>query len=357
MGPHNMGGCEGLPSEARIELAKFRSLKYEMSFKQYQAAPAELDMLWWLSMRDLALDGGDTDIEMVSPLVDPKRKRWLPPRQYYCFLLPTGSLRSSGILYYRRFSGCGTTRESSPYRIKSESLVQFKIQPHPEPAAVAEQGIAAGDVNISTAVQEVLKTAFIHKGFHLAQYFSEEELEKKAKETQTNPAVVQLSGTELEVTFEGYLGCFQVLAIMNNAAMNIAEQVSLLYDLASFGYLAQERYHWVLRYGESGQPCLVPDFSGIALSFSPFTLMLDVCLLYIAFIMFRAASAQSKAKVINTSPRFRSRCEPWVPDPTWAPDRSCGHRCKPGSGSHRAGDIPTAIRKQSSIVVPSSLHS
>ena len=41
------------------------------------------------------------------------------------------------------------------------------------------------------------------------------------------------------------------------------------------------------RYGESGQPCLVPDFSGIAGNFSPFSLMLAVGLLYIAFIMFR----------------------------------------------------------------------
>ena len=39
------------------------------------------------------------------------------------------------------------------------------------------------------------------------------------------------------------------------------------------------------RYGERGQPCPAPDFSGIALSFSPFSL--NVGLLYIAFIMFR----------------------------------------------------------------------
>ena len=41
------------------------------------------------------------------------------------------------------------------------------------------------------------------------------------------------------------------------------------------------------RYGESGQPCLVPDFSGMALSFSTFNLILAVGLLYIAFIIFR----------------------------------------------------------------------
>ena len=41
------------------------------------------------------------------------------------------------------------------------------------------------------------------------------------------------------------------------------------------------------RYGESGQPYLVPDLSVITLSFSPFNLMLVVSLLYITFIIFR----------------------------------------------------------------------
>jgi hypothetical protein len=35
---------------------------------------------------------------------------------------------------------------------------------------------------------------------------------------------------------EGYLGCFQLLAIMNKATMNIVQQVSLWYSGASFGY-------------------------------------------------------------------------------------------------------------------------
>ena len=36
--------------------------------------------------------------------------------------------------------------------------------------------------------------------------------------------------------FEGHLGCFQVLAIRNNAAMNTVEHMSL-YDYALFGYM------------------------------------------------------------------------------------------------------------------------
>ncbi|KAL6039427.1 hypothetical protein STEG23_013001, partial [Scotinomys teguina] len=36
---------------------------------------------------------------------------------------------------------------------------------------------------------------------------------------------------------EGHLGCFQVLAITNNAAMNIVEHVSMWFDWAFFGYM------------------------------------------------------------------------------------------------------------------------
>jgi len=36
---------------------------------------------------------------------------------------------------------------------------------------------------------------------------------------------------------EGHLGSFQLLAIINNAAVTIMEHVSLLYVGASFGYM------------------------------------------------------------------------------------------------------------------------
>ena len=39
--------------------------------------------------------------------------------------------------------------------------------------------------------------------------------------------------------------------------------------------------------GESGCPCLVPDFRGNAFSFSPLRIMFAVGLSYIAFIMLR----------------------------------------------------------------------
>jgi hypothetical protein len=41
------------------------------------------------------------------------------------------------------------------------------------------------------------------------------------------------------------------------------------------------------RDGDRGQLCLVPDFTGIASSLSPFSLMLATGLMYIVFIIFR----------------------------------------------------------------------
>ena len=41
------------------------------------------------------------------------------------------------------------------------------------------------------------------------------------------------------------------------------------------------------RSGESGHPCLVPDFRGNAFNFSPLRVMLAVGLSYIAFIMLK----------------------------------------------------------------------
>ena len=43
------------------------------------------------------------------------------------------------------------------------------------------------------------------------------------------------------------------------------------------------------RSDEGGHPCLVPDLSGKALSFCPLSVMLSVCLSYMAFIILRNA--------------------------------------------------------------------
>ena len=48
-------------------------------------------------------------------------------------------------------------------------------------------------------------------------------------------------------SLEGHLGCFQLLTIINKAAINIVEHVSLLYDGASFGYMPRSGVAWVLR--------------------------------------------------------------------------------------------------------------
>ena len=57
--------------------------------------------------------------------------------------------------------------------------------------------------------------------------------------------------------------------------------------------------------GESGHPCLVPDFRGNAFSFSPLSMMLPVGLSYMAFIMLRYVPS------IDISPKKTNR---WLRD-------------------------------------------
>jgi hypothetical protein len=44
----------------------------------------------------------------------------------------------------------------------------------------------------------------------------------------------------------GHLGCFQSLAIMNSAAVNIGVQVPTVSGLTFFWVDAQEQYHWII---------------------------------------------------------------------------------------------------------------
>ena len=57
--------------------------------------------------------------------------------------------------------------------------------------------------------------------------------------------------------------------------------------------------------GESGHPCLVPDFRGNAFNFSPLRIMFALGLSYIAFIMLRACEPVMESCSVLCSP---SRC-------------------------------------------------
>ena len=51
--------------------------------------------------------------------------------------------------------------------------------------------------------------------------------------------------------------------------------------------------------GESGHPCLVPDFRGNAFNFSPLRIMFAVGLSYIAFIMLKSPWSQEFSGVLR----------------------------------------------------------
>ena len=65
--------------------------------------------------------------------------------------------------------------------------------------------------------------------------------------------------------------------------------------------------------GESGHPCLVPDFRGNAFKFSPLRIMFAVGLSYIAFIMLRyVPSRRRQWHPTPLAPHWRI---PWTEEP------------------------------------------
>ena len=57
--------------------------------------------------------------------------------------------------------------------------------------------------------------------------------------------------------------------------------------------------------GESGHPCLVPDFRGNAFNFSPLTIMFAVGLSYMAFIMLTHNKSHKKhIRYVSSMPAF-----------------------------------------------------
>ena len=88
-----------------------------------------------------------------------------------------------------------------------------------------------------------------------------------------------------------FLGSLKYTTILSSANSDIlTSSFPICIPLTSFCCLialAMTLSATLNRQEERGQPCLLSDFSGIASSFSPFSLMLATSLLYIAFTMFR----------------------------------------------------------------------
>ena len=81
---------------------------------------------------------------------------------------------------------------------------------------------------------------------------------------------------------------YTIISSANNESLTSSFPIRIpLIPLCCLIAIARTSSTILKRYGESEQPCRVPDFSGMALSFSPFYLMLVVSLQYIVFIMFR----------------------------------------------------------------------
>ena len=86
-----------------------------------------------------------------------------------------------------------------------------------------------------------------------------------------------------------YLG-FSLFSIMSSAnSDSFTSSFPICIPFISFSSLIDvaKTSKTLLKSGESRYPCLVPDLSGNAFSFSPLNMMLAVGLSYMAFIMLR----------------------------------------------------------------------
>jgi hypothetical protein len=87
-----------------------------------------------------------------------------------------------------------------------------------------------------------------------------------------------------------FLGLLKYTILLSPNCDSLTSFFLVFIPLISFCFLtalARTSSTVLNRQRESGKPCLVPDFCGIASSFSTFSLMLATSLLYIAFTMFR----------------------------------------------------------------------
>ena len=81
---------------------------------------------------------------------------------------------------------------------------------------------------------------------------------------------------------------YTIISSANNKSLTSSFPIQIpLITLCCLIDIARTSSTMLKRHGESVQPCLVPDFSGRTLSFSPFNLIFAVGLLYVVFIIFR----------------------------------------------------------------------
>ena len=81
---------------------------------------------------------------------------------------------------------------------------------------------------------------------------------------------------------------YTIISSANNESLTSSFPIRIsLIPLCCLIAIARTSSTILKRYGESGQSCRVPDFSGMDLSFSQLNLILAVGLLFIAFIIFR----------------------------------------------------------------------
>jgi hypothetical protein len=89
------------------------------------------------------------------------------------------------------------------------------------------------------------------------------------------------------VEFFGYLR-YRVISPANRDISTVSLSIYIPFISSSYLIaLARNSSTMLNRSGDSGHPCLVPDFRGNGVSFSPLSMMLAVGLSYIAFTMLR----------------------------------------------------------------------
>ncbi|XP_069860472.1 lipid droplet assembly factor 1 isoform X1 [Dipodomys merriami] len=114
--------------------------------------------------------------------------------------------------------------------------------------------------------------------------------------------VVLLEGLVISV---GGLTLLCVLCGVGFVSLTLSGMILVTYmvtsSFISYWFSPRNSRTILKRSGESGHPCLVPDFRGNGFSFSPFSMMVAVGLSYIAFIILRPLTQQNPSVICQLS--------------------------------------------------------